>query len=94
MFNKRGMHMTPRHQAVCMHDLRAWWDKLVSVGPANGYHANATKTWLITKLLHHQSAISTFSGTQVNITVKGRPHLCARLGSQEYTDLFMKGKVK
>ena len=78
----------------CLHDLRAWWDKLVSVGPAYGYHANATKTWLITKQLHHQSAISAFSGTQVNITVEGRPHLGVPLSSQEYTDLFVKGKVK
>ena len=23
----------------CLHDLRAWWDKLVSIGPAYGYHA-------------------------------------------------------
>ena len=78
----------------CLHDLQAWWDKLVSVGPVYGYHANAAKIWLITKQLHHQSTMSALSDTTVNITVEGRPHLGAPLGSQEYTDLLVKGKVK
>ena len=52
------------------------------------------KIWLITKQLHHQSTMSALSDTPVNITVEGRPHLGAPLGSQEYTDLFVKGKVK
>ena len=29
--------------------LRAWWDELLSLGPAYGYNANALKNWLITK---------------------------------------------
>ena len=58
--------------SVC--NLRAWWDDPVSMGPAYGYHANAIKTWLITKDQHHQSAVSAFSGT--------KPHLGAALGTQ------------
>lgn len=27
--------------------LRQWWDHQVTVGPAIGYYANATKTWLL-----------------------------------------------
>ena len=29
--------------------LQEWWGKLVTSGPVFGYHANASKTWLITK---------------------------------------------
>ena len=29
--------------------IRSWWDQLSTVGPAFGYHANAPKTWLVTK---------------------------------------------
>ena len=35
--------------------LRKWWDSLASAGPAYGYHANAGKTWLITKDTFFQS---------------------------------------
>ena len=91
---KQAWYADDASASSCLRDLRARWDKLVSVGTAYVYHANATKTWLITKQLHHQSAMSAFSGTHVNITVEGKPHLGAPLGSQEYTDLFVKGKVK
>ena len=29
--------------------VRSWWDKLSTIGPAFGYYANASKTWLVTK---------------------------------------------
>ena len=48
--------------------LRKWWDNLCSSRPAYGYHANATKTWLITKDSHMAKAREIFQDTQVNIT--------------------------
>jgi len=30
-------------------DLRGWWSRLVTLGPAYGYFVNAVKTWLIVK---------------------------------------------
>ena len=36
--------------------VRAWWDHIQSLGPAFGYHANACKTWLVTKEQHLQGA--------------------------------------
>ena len=44
-------------------NLRSWWDKLVSIGPAYGYHVNASKTWLIVKEPHLSAAISSFRNT-------------------------------
>ncbi len=74
-------------------NLRTWWDELLSVGPAYGYHANAPKTWLITKPEHLASAQAAFAGTQVNITSEGRPYLGVPLGSEEYCSQFVRQKV-
>ena len=75
-------------------NLRAWWDELLSLGPAYGYHPNAQKTWLITKPEHMATAEEVFSGTQVNVTTEGRPYLGTPLGTQEYCDQFVQKKVK
>ena len=32
-----------------LNDLRGWWSRLVTLGPAYGYFVNAVKTWLIVK---------------------------------------------
>ena len=75
-------------------NLRSWWDKLVSMGPAYGYHVNASKTWLVVKEPHHSAAISSFGNTQVNITTEGKPHLGAALGTQTYIDQYVIHKVQ
>ncbi len=56
-------------------DLRSWWDKISTLGPGYGYHANASKTWLITKNDYFQATAEVFAGTGVKITKEGRPHL-------------------
>lgn len=53
--------------------LRCWWDNLCSTRPAFGYHANARKTWLITKE-HHLSQTKEIFKVVVNITSQGRPY--------------------
>ena len=74
-------------------DLQIWWDALVSSGSDYGYHANATKTWLVTKPQHLQAATSAFSGTKVNITAEGRPYLGTAIGTKEYCDQFVEERV-
>ncbi len=32
-----------------INNLRSWWDENVSSGHSFGYHANASKTWLVVK---------------------------------------------
>jgi len=73
--------------------LRDWWDSLSSIGPAFGYNANATKTWLLTKDKHLSRAKSIFHDTHVNITSSGRPHLGAALGSKDFINQFVMDKV-
>ena len=36
--------------------IRTWWDRIRSLGPAFGYHANACKMWLIAKEQHLSKA--------------------------------------
>ena len=74
--------------------VREWWNRLTTHDPAFGYFANASKTWLITKEHHLPAAQSCFSGTGVNITHEGRPHLGAAIGTQEYTESFVESKVE
>ena len=69
--------------------LRKWWENLTSIGPAYGYHANASKTWLITKHSYIAKAQELFGDTQVNITTQGRPYLGAALGSQEFMKTYV-----
>ena len=59
------------------------------MGPAYGYFANATKTWLLTKEKFLDQAKILFQDTQVNITTHGRHYLGAALGSKEFVDQFM-----
>jgi len=73
--------------------LRTWWDHLSLVGSAFGYHANATKTWLLTNEDHVDRAKVLFGDTNINITTHGCPHLGAPLGSNEFVHQFVANKV-
>ena len=73
--------------------IRAWWDRLSTVGPTFGYHANPAKTWLLTKEQHLDKAKEIFQGSSVNITTHGWPYLGAPLGTSYYIQQFVKEKV-
>ena len=74
-------------------DLRDWWDQISKDGPAFGYHANASKTWLVIKPSFLTKATAVFSNTDVKVTSEGRPHLGAALGTREYTENYVRTKV-
>ena len=63
--------------------LRTWWDELLRLGPAFGYSVNASKTWLVTKNIHHSYATTIFNNTGVNITTDGKSHLGGALISRK-----------
>ena len=73
--------------------IRSWWDQLSTAGPAFGYHANAAKTWLVTKGKYLERAREVFHDTNVNVTCHGRPYLGAPLGTCEYTKQYAQEKV-
>ena len=79
--------------ATCS-ELRVWWDTLVALGQDFGYHPNVIKTHLIVKKQFFDKAKCLFEGTNVNITVQGKRHLGAAIGSREYTEQYVGDKVK
>ena len=77
-----------------LHHLHSWWNQLLHCGPDYGYFANASKTWLIVKQEHLPLATELFADSGVQITVEGRRHLGAALGTESFTESYVKGKVQ
>ena len=62
-------------------------------GPRFGYHANASKTWLVVKEPSHTTAVALFQDTGIQITTDGRPVLGPPIGTKQYTSDFIGEKV-
>ena len=73
--------------------LKAWWDRIVDLGPDYGYYPNASKTWLIVKEENLEEATTLFEGTGVAITAEGRRHLGAAIGTHDFVERYIQQKV-
>ena len=73
--------------------LKAWWDHIVQVGPEYGYFPNATKIWLIVKEELVDEAKALFQGSGVAITIKGKRHLGASIGTRTFVESYVQEKV-
>ena len=73
--------------------LRAWWERISTIGPNFGYFPNASKTWLITKDGLRDAAATSFTNTGVNVITDGRPYLGTALGTQEYIGSQVESRV-
>ena len=73
--------------------LRTWWDSIQEMGPDFGYLCNAGKSSLIVKEEDLPRAESMFSGTGIIITVEGKKHLGAPLGTDVFGEYFISAKV-
>lgn len=73
--------------------LRVWWDRISEIGPDYGYFPNATKTWLIVKDGSLEEATSLFQGMGVSITVEGKRHLGAAIGTNSFVESYVQRKV-
>ena len=76
-----------------LHGLRDWWSRLQDLGSFYGYYPNALKTWLIVKPTYISDAQRLFEGTGVQVTVEGKRHLGAALGSRLFTEQYVSEKV-
>ena len=74
--------------------LRDWWDHISRIGPMFGYFPNPSKTWVITKEEFLSSARSSFDGTEVNFTSRGRPYLGTALRAEQFAQTFVSDKVQ
>ena len=72
-----------------LHGLRDWWSRLQDLGSFYGYYPNALKTWLIVKPIYFSDAQRLFEGTGVQVTVEGKRHLGAALGSRLFTEQYV-----
>ena len=63
-------------------NLKSWWNKLSLCGPAFVYHPNASKTYLVDKQEYMTNALELFVDTDVHITIQGKRHPGAAIGSR------------
>ena len=73
--------------------LKEWWDLIIEHGPYIGYYVNAQKSWLICKQQHLEHAKQIFADSPIGITIEGRKHLGAVIGSAEYKVKYVQEKV-
>ena len=76
-----------------MEPLHGWFQHLKSDGNKDGYVVNSSKAWLIVKPEEIEAEAKEIFGNSVNITIEGKRHLGAVLGTKEYEDEFCKGYV-
>ena len=73
--------------------LKQWWDRLAERGPQYGYSVNPSKTWLVVKECHLNSAKELFKDTGVQVTTKGKVYLGSFIGPDDKKDLFVQDRV-
>ena len=62
-----------------------WWSHLNRIGPSLGYVPNPQKSWIIAKNEEAAAKARTlFAGTNINVTLDGKRHLGASLGTDAF----------
>ena len=74
-------------------EIKSWWNTLNTLGPDFGYFPNANKCWIIAKPDKEEDVRAAFKDTAVNVTVEGKKHLGAVIGSREYLEEYISEKV-
>ena len=75
-------------------NIRRWWDGLVEAGPLYEYHPNSSKTHILTKQEHADSANDAFKDTDITVSTEGKGYLGGAIGSTSFIKLFMENKIK
>ena len=73
--------------------IRDYWGKLTVLGPKYGYFPKASKSYLIVKEDKLGEARNVFNNSNVSITIEGKRHLGAVIGSNEYREEYVKDLV-
>ena len=74
-------------------ELRKWWDNVTEYGPMLGYHPEPSKSWLIVKIEYLNQAERIFGDTGIQITMEGRKHLGAAIGTDEFKNSYVAEKI-
>ena len=71
-------------------DLREWWDMIKSEGIKYGYYVKPSKSWIVLKDPAKLSECERiFESSPINITVEGKRHLGAAIGSQNHKNEYI-----
>ena len=74
-------------------ELEKWWEQVEHYGPLFGYYPKATKSWLIMKDKHLETAKELFHNTNINITTTGQNYLGSFIGNKESKENYIKQLV-
>ena len=70
--------------------IRSYWELLQQVGPLYGYFSKPSKSYLLVKEQYLENAVETFRGSEVKITKKGKKHLGAAIGGEDFKASYVK----
>ena len=73
--------------------IKDYWGKLTVLCPKYGYFPKASKSYLIVKEDKLGEARNVFNDSNVYITIEGKRHLGAVIGSNEYREEYLKDLV-
>ena len=74
--------------------LKHRWDKICDIGPLLGYYQNASKSWIIVKEMAVTTSYEIFKDSGVNITITGKRHLGAVIGTLKFKEEYVNDTVK
>ena len=74
-------------------DIKRWWDTLSTLGPDFGFFPNDKKWWIDAKPGKKEIVKEVFKMTDIIVTMEGRNHLRAVIGSRENQEEFVSEKV-
>ena len=74
--------------------LRSWWDPLVEIGPQYGYFPNGSKTHVIAKPHHAETAKEIFNNTGIVISTEGECYLGGAVGTSSFVRQYIGRKVE
>ena len=75
--------------------LKEWWKDISTEGAKYGYFVKPSKSWLVLKDSSKlQETTQLFQDTPINITVEGKRHLGAAVGTNEFKEDYISEKVK
>ena len=75
-------------------ELKQWWKAVIEEGKKYGYHVKPSKSWLILKdPARYEETKTLFQDIPINITLEGKRHLGAALGTEAYKTTYIEEKV-
>ena len=78
-----------------LHQLKEWWMMIIEEGKKYGYFVKPTKSWLVLKNANKlEETRELFKDVPINITIEGKRHLGAAIGTTDFKNEYINEKVK